>query len=253
MVARIVSPASLDAARRREMLGLMHLCYEGVSAARFESDLEQKQYVILLFRRGSRDLVGFSTLRIAVESLAGRTVDVAFSGDTVIHPDHWGAKTLQMAFGSFLLRRMLLRPWRPCFWLLLSGGYRTYLLMANHFPQSYPTRRHPASAARKRLLDDLATRWFGSQYDSERGIVRFAGGHYRVRRAVAALDASTARHPDVAFFVERNPGHAAGDELVCLAELRVRDLIRALLYFVMKQLGMSGRTLPEHTPVEARS
>jgi hypothetical protein len=33
-------------------------------------------------------------------------------------------------------------------------------------------------------------------------------------------------NPHVRFFVERNPGHADGEELACLAEIRLRDLAR---------------------------
>ncbi len=252
LVARVVPRAALDPARRREMLGLMNLCYEGVSAERFASDLDEKQFVILLFRRGSRELVGFSTLRIAVESLAGRSVDVAYSGDTVIHPDHWGAKTLQSAFSRFLLLRKLRRPWRPCLWLLLSGGYKTYLILVNHLPRSFPTRHWVGTAEQRRFLQDLATRWFGEQYDAARGIVRFASAPYRVRKSVVPLDVETLRHPDVAFFLERNPGHADGDELVCLAELRLRDLIRALLRVALQQAGMSARAVPQPEHAEAR-
>jgi hypothetical protein len=252
LFARVVARASLDAARRREMLGLMHLCYDDVSAVRFESDLGEKQYVILLFHRDTRELVGFSTLRLVVETLEGRAVEVAFSGDTVIHPAHWGSKALQVAFGRFLLGRKLRRPLRPCLWLLLSSGYRTYLMMVNHFPSSFPSRRYRPSAVRRRFLDELATRWFGAQYDAGRGIVRFAGGHYRVRRAVVPLDAETARHPDVAYFIDRNPGHVAGDELVCLAEITWRDLVRALVQLMMKQMGMARHAVPRRAAGEAR-
>ena len=106
---------------------------------------------------------------------------------------------------------------------------------------------------RSRFLGELATRWFGTQYESGRGIVRFTGGHYRVRRSVVPLDTETARQPDVAFFVERNPGHASGDELVCLAEITWRDLVRALARLVMKQMGMSRQHGPRRAAREAHS
>jgi hypothetical protein len=234
------------------MLALMNLCYDGVSSARFDSDLDAKQYVILLFERASGTLAGFSTLRLALESLAGKQVEVAYSGDTVIHPDHWGSKSLQSAFSRFLLMRKLRRPWRPVLWLLLSGGYKTYLIMVNHLPRSVPNRRSGASDEWAPFLKDLATRWFGSQYDAGRGIVRFSDAHYRVKTGVAPIDAETMRNADVAFFLERNPGHASGDELVCLAELRVSDLSRALTKSVLRQMGMSTRSHPERVGAEAR-
>jgi len=251
LVARVVPRASLDEVRRREMLGLMHLCYEGVSASRFGADLDAKQFVILLFARASGDLVGFSTLRLTPERLEGRAVDVVYSGDTVIHPDHWGSKTLQAAFGRFLFARKLHRPWRPCLWLLLSGGYKTYLMMVNHFPRSFPSRRYDATPERRRFLHDLATRWFGDQYDAARGVVRFSADHYRVRSNVVQVDPETARVPDVAFFLARNPGHAVGDELACLCEIGLRDLGRELVRIALQQAGM--RAKPQRARAEVHT
>jgi hypothetical protein len=212
LFARVVKRTELDDALRREMLALMRVCYEGVSPERFAADLSSKQLVILLFVKGTRRLVGFSTLRIGEERLDGRTVDLAYSGDTVIHPGFWGAKTLQSAFCLCLLRRKLRHPFRPCLWLLLSGGYKTYLMMANHLPCSFPTRR--------------------------------------VRSGVAPIDPETARRPHVAFFIERNPGHAAGDELVCLAEFRLRDTLIMLARMVVTQARLSPAAAPR--PMSAR-
>ena len=239
LFARTVTCASLDDARRREMLALMRVCYDGVMPERFASDLDDKQFVILLFAKAGRALVGFSTLKVREERLGGRTVELVFSGDTVIHPDYWGAKSLQAAFGHFLLARKLRRPWRPCLWLLLSGGYKTYLMMTNNFPRSFPSRRGEPSPVRRAFLERIAREWFGSQYDAARGVVRFASPHYRVRDGIAPLDAVTAARPDVAFYLARNLGHAEGDELACLAEIRLRDLVTALTRIVLIQARLA--------------
>ena len=98
---------SLTERQRAQMLALMQVCYAGVSAERFTRDLSEKQYVILLSARRSGELVGFSTLRVAEEQVEGRSVEVVFSGDTVIHPDYWGQKELQVRFGRFMLARKL--------------------------------------------------------------------------------------------------------------------------------------------------
>ncbi|MES1206797.1 MAG: hypothetical protein ABUS79_12745 [Pseudomonadota bacterium] len=226
--ATVVVRERLGETEIARMLALMDLCYEGVDAARFRADLRQKQEVILLRVKHTGELVGFSTIRRSAERFDGRMVEVIFSGDTVLHPAHWGAKTLQAAFSRFALRRKLSQPLRPVFWFLLSGGYKTYLLMVRNLPRAWP---RPASAAPptwRPFVDDLAGRWFGGEYDAGRGIVRFAGPHYRVRAGIAPIDRDAARVPEIAFFAEKNPGHAAGDELVCLAELRLRDLVRVL-------------------------
>jgi hypothetical protein len=229
----------LTAAQKRDMLRLMQHCYEGVSAARFHSDLDEKQHVILLRTRDTNEIVGFSTIRVSDELLGTRRVSVVYSGDTVIHPDHWGGKALQRAFSRFVLGHKLRRPWQTTLWLLLSGGYKTYLLLVNHVPRSFPRRGSEPDPDWVRFRDDLSRRWFGTQYDAARGIVRFAEPHYRVRAGVVPIDEKTAALPDVAFFLRCNPGHVDGDELVCLGELRPRDLIGTWL----RSLWRSGSVM----------
>ena len=236
-----VSRESLTEHQRAQMLALMQVCYAGVGAERFARDLADKQYVILLSARRSGELVGFSTLRVSEEQVEGRAVEVVFSGDTVIHPDYWGQKELQVRFGRFMLARKLRHPMRPLLWLLLSAGYKTYLLAVNHFPRTVPRHDWEAPPERVSFLRALAGRWFGEQYDETKGTVCFAGTHYRVRDGVSPIDREAAAHPHIAFFARNNPVHAEGEELVCLAEIRARDLLWALTELSMKQVRLWTR------------
>ena len=232
---------SLTERQRARMLALMQVCYAGVDAERFVADLADKQYVILLSERRTGELVGFSTLRVSRETMEGREVEVVFSGDTVIHPDYWGQKELQVRFVGFMLGRLLRHPTRPLLWLLLSGGYKTYLLAVNHFPRTVPRHDWRPSEARLAFLRALTQRWFGEQFDVARGTLRFAEGHYRVREGVSPIDRASLAHPHIAFFARQNPGHVEGEELVCLAEMRWRDLAWALVGFATKQARLWGR------------
>jgi hypothetical protein len=240
----IVRREDLTEAQRSQMLALMQLCYAGVSAERFARDLAEKQFAILLYVRRTGELAGFSTLRVAEGRMGGRPVELVYSGDTVIHPDHWGQKELQIQFARFTSWRKLRRPLRPLLWLLLSGGYKTYLLSVNNFPLTLPRRGWEPPAERVTFLRELATCWFGSQYDAALVVLRFEGQHYRVRDGVAPIDRTAAAHPDIAFFAERNPGHVEGEELVCLTEIRLRDLARSVGRILVKQVqGMTQRGL----------
>jgi hypothetical protein len=50
-----------------------------------------------------------------------------------------------------------------------------------------------------------------------------------VRAGIADVTGRQLADPDVAFFLEANPGHAMGDELACLAEISERNLTPAAL------------------------
>jgi len=217
------------------MLALMQLCYEDVDPDRFHRDLAEKEHVILLLDRATGELVGFSTIRARPERVGGDAADIVFSGDTVLHPDYWGQTALDGAFARFLLARKLRHPLRSLRWLLLSGGYKTYLKIINYFPITSPRRDRQPAAGELAFRDEVCRRWFGDQFDARRGVLRLSG-HYRVRQGLAPIDREVARHPDIAFFAERNPGHVDGEELVCMAEVRLHDLLRTAVRIAGKRV-----------------
>lgn len=233
--ASLVAPHALDAATRDAAFALFRTHYEGADRQRFERDLREKQRVILLRdERGA--LRGFSTVLQREVRVGGRMATMVFSGDTVIDRACWGQKRLQSAFAGLLLRLRLRHPRRPLYWFLISKGWRTYLLMANHFPRAVPRWDLPDPPELRAALDQLAAERFGADYDAAAGIVRYATPHERVRDGVAPVEGALLSNPHVRFFVERNPGHARGDELACLAQVRVRDLARVAAGIAWKRM-----------------
>ncbi|HEU0298474.1 MAG TPA: hypothetical protein VFR37_03450 [Longimicrobium sp.] len=234
--ASIVAPRAIDAATLDAAFALFRAHYDGADRERFEHDLGEKQRVILLRdERGA--LRGFSTVLQREVRVGGRTVTMVFSGDTVIDRACWGQKRLQSAFAGLLLRLRLLHPRRPLYWFLISKGWRTYLLMANHFPRAVPRWDLPDPPELRAALDQLAAERFGAEYDAAAGIVRYATPHERVRDGVAPIDGALLANPHVRFFVQRNPGHDRGDELACLAQVRLRDLARVAAGIAWKRLS----------------
>jgi hypothetical protein len=225
LVARVVSAESLTPDVLEDAFALFRDAYADADRERFQGDLAEKQLIILLRDRESGALKGFSTVLVqSMDDPAKATI--IFSGDTVIHRDYWGQKQLQIAFTRILLSLKLRSPLRPLYWFLISKGYRTYMLLANAFPRAVPRYDGSEDARLRATLDALATARFGSQYQRGNGIVRYALPHERVRDGVAPITQRHLDNPHVRFFVERNPGHGQGDELACLAEVRLVDLIR---------------------------
>jgi hypothetical protein len=234
--ASLVVPHEIDAATRDAAFALFRAHYEGADRERFERDLGEKQHVILLRDWDSGVLRGFSTVLQREVRVGGRMVTMVFSGDTVIDRSCWGQKRLQGAFAGLLLRLRLHHPRRPLYWFLISKGWRTYLLMANHFPRAVPRWDLPDPPELRAALDQLAAERFGAEYDAGAGIVRYATPHERVRDGVAPVDGALLANPHVRFFTERNPGHARGDELACLAQVRLRDLARVAAGIAWKRV-----------------
>jgi hypothetical protein len=69
------------------------------------------------------------------------------------------------------------------------------------------------------MIEYLATERFGEEYFPELGIVRFTGGATPLKAGVADIKDGRLKNPHVKFFVEKNPGHIDGDELVCITKI----------------------------------
>ena len=239
LLGRTVPVAALDDDTRDAAFALFNAVYENTSRARFDHDLAEKQYIILLFSRQDRTLKGFSTVHVRRIGASHGAATAVFSGDTVIDPEYWGQKQLQLAFARLIVRLKLRNPWQPLYWFLVSKGYRTYLLLANAFPIAVPRAGRQADPALGAILDELATARFGAEYDRARGVVRYASAHERVRPGIAPLTASALSNAHVRFFVERNPEYAEGVELACLAKIRLLDLARAVARILFKKIERS--------------
>jgi hypothetical protein len=222
LVGATVAVRDLDQAARDSAFALFAAAYDEVDRARFLADLEEKQHVIVMRDRQTRELKGFSTVSVRVEETERGKATVVFSGDTVIDRDYWGQKELHKQFSLLVLRLQMAIPLRPLYWLLVSKGYKTYLTLVDTCPVSVPRHERPEDPRLRKLLDRLAGERFGAAYQAATGIVVNLG-HERVRTGLSPIDESALANPHVRYFLERNPGHTRGDELACLAMIRKRD------------------------------
>ena len=214
----ITPTADLTAAERVRMRTLMEACFSGLEIERFERDLGEKPWTILL-RDASCDIQGFSTLDIMETRVAGRVVKAVYSGDTVIAHRHRATSSLPRAFLRFVARYTgSNRDGAEWFWFYVCKGFRTYRFLPVFYHNFYP---HPGLATpvfEQQVMDHLAMTRFGSAYDPSSGIVRVAND-YVLREGVGDVTDARARDPFIRFFADRNPGWVKGEELVCLVAL----------------------------------
>ena len=175
---------------------------------------------MILLRDANAAIKGFSTGAILTFA-AGRAI---FSGDTIIHHQHWGERTLPLAFAAHAGRVKAERPEAPLYWFLISKGYRTYRYLPLFFYEYAPRWDKPTPPGRQSLLDMLASTKFGPAYDSRTGVIRYPQSRGQLRGAWAGVRESMKRKPEICFFLEKNPGYRNGDELACLAELSAENI-----------------------------
>lgn len=220
---QVLDVADISAGERRSMYALYERYYEGSSWDIFAADLATKDRVLLL-HDDEGAVQGFSTLTVYERTFKGVPVRVIFSGDTVVDERHWGQQALAFAWLRLAGSLKAEQPDVPLYWLLISKGHRTYRYLPALSRNFHPSLGGGASADLQPLLDVLAQERFGDAYDAHSGLVRFPESRGHLRAAYAGVPEPHRRRPEVAFFLERNPGYVHGDELVCLCELAADHL-----------------------------
>jgi hypothetical protein len=205
------------------MLALMMTYYANVTRRDFETDLENKDYAILL-RNPHGEIAGFSTLKSFPYTQGGRRIRVAFSGDTIIDRRHWGSICLPLAFGQLMNRLRLQHDEDELYWFLISKGIRTYRFLPVFFKHFYPACGEQNDLGLKPLLDRLGRDLFNESYDATSGtIVAKSDGQYLENEYSG--DTHAGRDvPHIDFFYRKNPGYARGDELACLLRFEESNL-----------------------------
>ena len=216
--------ASLSATERAEMFGLLTRHFDGVTRRQFDRDLDAKNWVIAV--RRDRRLVGFTTLLVRATHAHGEPITAIYSGDTIMSPEAWGTPTLARAWIAAVNLLRADHPGRRCFWLLLTSGFRTYRFLPVFWREFFPRCDAPTPCGIESLRLQLAHENYGELFDASTGIVRFPEPQ-RLRGELARIPEGRRGNADVAFFLTQNPGHAEGDELVCIAEICDENLTAA--------------------------
>ncbi len=210
--------ANLTDADVQAMFSVFCENFDGATLESFTRDLSNKNWVILLHDTATLTLQGFSTLSLYETLFENKPISVVYSGDTIIRPAYWGTPELPTAWIKTVLEKSANMP-QPLYWLLISSGYKTYRFLTVFYQEFYPCHDKPTPPEAQAILQQLATERFGADYLPGLGIVRFAQGGTPLREGVAEVTDERLRDPHVAFYIQANPGHVNGDELVCLTRI----------------------------------
>lgn len=226
MNSHLIAVGELRPLDVEQMFMLLNKHFAGVRRDVFNNDLDNKNWVILLRDEQTNELKGFSTLLMHNTYFGGENISIVFSGDTIVDPSAWGSSALSISWISSInqLRRKYCQG--KLYWLLISGGYRTYRFLPLFWKEFYPRYDTPTPENISHLMQDLAIKHFGTNYDCKTGIVRFPHPHV-LRDGLRGIPVERLRDRHIRFFQTLNPGHLNGDELVCFTEISEENLTRA--------------------------
>ncbi len=229
--------ADLLPEQRAEMRALLARHFDGVVDEVFDADLAEKDWVIRVVDGGA--LVGFSTLLLYPYTWRGEELTVVCSGDTIVDPAVWGSSGMPRTWIDAVRRLHAAHGRGRLVWLLITSGFRTYRFLPVFCRDFHPRHDAPIPPDVAALRDALARDRFGAAYCAATGVVRFP--HPQRLRPHLAAPGERLADPHVAFFHRANPGHARGDELVCLTDLSDANLNRAGLRMVRTGAARGAR------------
>ncbi len=225
MIGELIPRAALTGRQSQAMFNLLRTCFEGVTRDRFDADLADKNWVILL-RDDAGGIVGFTTLLLHRCFHEGKPLSVVFSGDTVVDPSRWGTSALPRTWIDSVKRLHRDHGQGRLIWLLITSGFRTYRFLPVFWREFHPCHDRPFPDPLRRLRDRLAGERYGEEYDPMDGVVRFRRPQ-TLRNTLNGIPVAKMSDPHIAFFARSNPGHPRGDELVCITELNDANLTAA--------------------------
>lgn len=221
----ISNVCELTTRQRDTMFRLYAAYYEGAQQPIFETDLNAKNFVVLLTDE-SNHIRGFSTLCVYDDNWDGQRVRVLYSGDTIIERDWWGQNQFSKSWLELAGRIKAEAPEVPLYWLLIVKGHRTYRYLSLFSSEYFPRHDSETPQEYKSLMDHLASRKFGDWYDPRSGLIKFPEPRSYLSPDLAEIPAKDSHRPEVKYFLDRNPRYFEGDELLCLCELRAEKLTR---------------------------
>ena len=220
-----------------KMWRLYSRSYNGTTREQFERDLADKCGVFVAVDSGDNSFQGFSTYKIYDHDFESKSISVIFSGDTIIQPEYWGQTGLHLAFARTLLWWRLRHPLRPFYWFLSVMGYRTYLVMARNFPNRYwPRYDTPTPSHIEQLISSLSRNMFGVAWDEQHRLIRAEASQCSLAENIAPITADIRAIPEINFLVNQNPAYHKGDELACVAEVTLSDLLRGTHRLIQKRV-----------------
>ena len=251
--ATVISIKELNLPERFKMFSIYEKYYENSSREKFEKDLLNKDKVIILKSQGDNEIQGFSTLKhINLVLNSGKKVRGIFSGDTIIEKKFWGDKALNLAFSFYLLKEKYKKPSEPLYWFLISKGFKTYLLLANNFPEYYPSPEAKTPKEMEEVMDEFSMQNYPDAYNPETKTLCFGNNYDSLKKTVAPVDEELlSRYHKIKFFLEKNPNWEKGEELVCLGifdwKVLATSIYKAFLKMRKSIFKLFGQLAPTTT------
>jgi hypothetical protein len=195
-----------------EIRGFGSRYFEGA----FDASMRAKQELVLL-RAASGAIVGIGAVELFDLCIDGRRASFIHAGNAAFADETRGQSQVQKLGFRYFLRAKRRHPLRPVYLVYTTFSWRSYLMLTRNFARSWPRPGQALPRWEAAVYAELGRRLLGERYDATVGVARNLDR--RLRPDIAQIPPHLAADPDLRYFIERNPGYASGDVLLCLAPL----------------------------------
>ncbi len=217
MLKGIVKPiCEYSQAEIEAMYRLMAEFYDNMDEAVFRRDFFDKDYCLALYHE-SDGLVGFTTQKVMEIEVDGKIIHGMFSGDTIIHKEHWGDIELFRAWADFWFD--FAEKYEEFYWFLICKGYKTYRIMPLFWTEFYPSYRCDTPEYEQKIIDAYASKLYPDEYNRSSGVIEYRSTKDKLKSGVADIGEHELKNKDIAYFCKANPRHADGNDLACVAKI----------------------------------
>ncbi len=222
LVGQVIEVRHLTIAQRNRMYEVLTSYFDDVKLSVFEKDLDEKDWAVILTDPDTNQLYGFSTLRLIEDIVDGIPIRAFFSGDTIIDLSYRASMALEKTWLRFTVSHILSNPQFKYYWFLIVNSYRSFRYLPIYTKTYYPNPGYGMPDFERRLLDQLATKRYGKDYDSQRRVIR-SDNLSKMRSGVGDIGEKELRDARIAFFQQCNPQWIDGVALACLTELSIHN------------------------------
>lgn len=223
LVGHVAEVGILTSAQRDRMYEIFASYFDGVDRTAFDNDLDEKDWAVVLIDPDLDELFGFSTLRLIEDAVDGIPIRAFFSGDTIIDLSYRACMALEKTWMRFTFTHALSNPHYRYYWFLIVNSYRSFRYLPVYAKNYYPNPDRRIPEFERNVLDQLAVKRYGDEYDPHKGVIRLKNW-CKLRPGVGDIGEKELRDKRIAFFQECNPEWMHGTELACLTELSMENV-----------------------------
>jgi len=222
LAGKVVETSQLNKIQRYSMFEILNHYFDNVRWSSFNKDLNEKDWAILLTEPARGQIVGFSTLRLIDDVLDDVPLRAFFSGDTIIDLPYRASLVLEKTWIRFAYAHALRNPLFRYYWFLIVNSYRSYRYLPVYAKTYYPNPDYGIPEFECRLLDHLAAKRYGKEYDPHKRVIRLKNSG-KLRPGVSDIGEKELRDTRIAFFEQCNPEWMDGVALACLTEISLHN------------------------------